>query len=136
MTTGPGGNPWFLDEATDGIGFLQILPDTTTTLVARPNPSTLGQPVTFTATVAPASGTATLTGSVTFLGGLTTLGTVPLDGSRAGVPDRLPAGISPRRRATPSRPNTWRRPGLCPEHVGGRGRSPFQPLLPTVVVTA
>jgi hypothetical protein len=39
---------------------------TTTTLVSSANPSTLGEPVTFSATVAPNSGTGAPTGSVTF----------------------------------------------------------------------
>ena len=57
---------------------------TTTTLAGSPNPSSLGQTVTFTATVAavaPATGTAT--GSVTFEDGTTTLGTAPLSGGTA-----------------------------------------------------
>lgn len=52
---------------------------TTTTLVASPNPSVLGQAVSLTATVAVVSpGTGTATGSVTFKDGTTTLGTVTL----------------------------------------------------------
>src|SRR5205807_1567442 len=46
---------------------------TTTALSGNPNPSVSGQPVTFTATVTPASG-GTPTGSVNFLDGTTTIG--------------------------------------------------------------
>jgi Bacterial Ig-like domain (group 3) len=49
---------------------------TTTALTSTPNPSTLGQSVTFTATVSSSSGTPT--GKVTFKDGTTTLGTVTL----------------------------------------------------------
>jgi hypothetical protein len=55
---------------------------TTTALTGAPNPSTTGQSVTFTATVAvvpPGSGTPT--GTVTFMEGATTLGTGALNGS-------------------------------------------------------
>lgn len=55
---------------------------TTTTLTSSPNPSTPGQQVTFTATVAsvpPGSGTPT--GQVTFENGTTVIGQVPLNGS-------------------------------------------------------
>ncbi|MBP7864540.1 MAG: Ig-like domain repeat protein [Acidobacteria bacterium] len=58
--------------------------DTTTSLGAAPNPSRVGQPVTFTATVtvnAPGSGAPT--GTVTFLEGATTLGTGTLAGGAA-----------------------------------------------------
>ena len=54
---------------------------TTTTLTSSVNPSTVGQSVTFTATVTPNSGSATPTGSVTFKDGSTTLATVPLNSS-------------------------------------------------------
>ncbi len=49
----------------------------TTTLVSSPNPSTVGQSVTFTATVAPQF-MGTPTGTVTFKNGTVTLGTVTL----------------------------------------------------------
>jgi len=55
---------------------------TTTTIVSSVNPSNLGQSVTFTATVKPAtSGTAT--GTVTFKNGTATLGTATLSGGKA-----------------------------------------------------
>ena len=52
---------------------------TTTTLSGTPNPSTLGQAVTFTATVTPQSGAGIPTGTVTFLAGATNLGTASLN---------------------------------------------------------
>jgi hypothetical protein len=53
---------------------------TTTTLSASPNPSTFGQSVTLTATVAPiAPGAGTATGKVTFFDGTVTLGTSTLN---------------------------------------------------------
>src|SRR5262249_44575017 len=59
--------------------FSQILIQaTTTTLTSTLNPSTLGQPVTFTARVS-AGGSGTPTGTVTFMEGTTTLGTGTLD---------------------------------------------------------
>jgi hypothetical protein len=56
---------------------------TTTTLVSSANPSNVGQPVTFTATVAPTSGAGTPTGTVTFTDGATSLGTGTLSGGQA-----------------------------------------------------
>ena len=54
--------------------------ETTTTLTTSPNPSSLGQAVTLTATVAPvAPGTGVPTGTVTFRDGDTTIGTATLD---------------------------------------------------------
>jgi hypothetical protein len=53
--------------------------NTTTTLASSPNPSTYGQSVTLTATVAPA----TVTGTVTFNHGSTSLGTGQLSGGVA-----------------------------------------------------
>lgn len=52
---------------------------TTTTLTSTPNPSEVGENVTFTATVTSSGGTPT--GAVTFKEGATTLGTETLDGS-------------------------------------------------------
>jgi len=65
---------------------------TTTTLTSAPNPSTVGQPVTFTATVSPAySGTPS--GSVTFKLGATTLATVTMSGVAASyTTSTLPSG--------------------------------------------
>ncbi|MCK8438938.1 hypothetical protein G3I77_39995, partial [Streptomyces sp. D2-8] len=60
---------------------------TTTTVVSVPDPSVVGEPVTFTATVAPlAPGAGTPTGTVTFtFGDGTTPATVPLTGGTATV---------------------------------------------------
>jgi streptogramin lyase len=82
MTTGPGGDPWFVTDG-DGstVGEVRDLPATTTTLVASPNPAYIGNPVTLTATVKPSSGTGTPTGSVFFFDGTTQLGSVPLTGA-------------------------------------------------------
>ena len=57
------------------------LSSTTTALASSKNPSDVGQPVTFTATVTSAGGTPP--GSVTFSDGATTLGTVALSGGVA-----------------------------------------------------
>jgi hypothetical protein len=57
--------------------------NTTTALVSSTNPSTVGQSVTFTATVRSAAGTPT--GSVEFFGGSASLGVVPLRGGVACV---------------------------------------------------
>lgn len=54
---------------------------TATALTVSPNPASVGQSVTFTATVTPASGTAVPTGSVAFMNGTTQLGTGTLDTS-------------------------------------------------------
>jgi Big-like domain-containing protein len=54
---------------------------TTTTLASSLNPSTFGQPVTFTATVKATSGTPT--GTVTFKDGTTTIGTGALSAGKA-----------------------------------------------------
>jgi hypothetical protein len=54
-----------------------------TTLISSLNPSALGQAVTFTATVKPASGTVTPTGTVTFNDGATVLGPGTLSGGTA-----------------------------------------------------
>jgi Bacterial Ig-like domain (group 3)/Domain of unknown function (DUF4214) len=65
---------------------------TTTTLFGSPNPSTLGQSVTFTATVTSPFGTPT--GTVTFLAGSTNLGTASLNaaGQATISTNSLPAG--------------------------------------------
>ena len=65
-----------------------------TTVTSTPNPSKLGQSVTFTATVAAvAPGTGTPTGSVTFLNGGSPIGSGPLSGGVATfATSSLPAG--------------------------------------------
>jgi Bacterial Ig-like domain (group 3)/Galactose oxidase, central domain len=68
------------------IGFLVVTgvaATTTTTLISSANPSVLGQLVTFTATVNPATGSATPTGTVSFNDGAVTLGTGTLSGGQA-----------------------------------------------------
>ncbi|HZS90342.1 MAG TPA: Ig-like domain repeat protein, partial [Chloroflexota bacterium] len=58
--------------------------NTTTTVTSSANPSLLGQPVTFTATVSVvAPGAGTPTGSVSFYDGTTLLGTAALSGNQA-----------------------------------------------------
>ena len=57
--------------------------DTSTSIVSSLNPSTYGNAVTFTATVAPAVGSGTPTGTVTFKKGSATLGTGTLSGGVA-----------------------------------------------------
>ena len=54
---------------------------TTTTLTSSVNPAQAKQPVTFTVTVAPTTGTGTPAGTVTFYDGSTVLGTGTLNGS-------------------------------------------------------
>jgi streptogramin lyase len=72
FTTGPGGNPWFINSfgATgNAIGEVLAVPGvaTTTTLSAVPNPSYLGVGATITATVTPALGGPVDVGSVTLV---------------------------------------------------------------------
>ena len=66
ITTGPDGNLWFTEAGAGNIGQAVILAATSTQLSASPNPSAVGQQVTFTAVVSPQTGTAPPTGSVTF----------------------------------------------------------------------
>jgi uncharacterized repeat protein (TIGR01451 family) len=56
---------------------------TTTSIASSADPSVYGQSVTFTATVAPTSGSGTPTGTVTFTDGSTTLGTSGLSAGKA-----------------------------------------------------
>lgn len=68
---------------------------TTTTLVSSPNPSGVGQSVTFTATVVPEFG-GTVTGTVGFYNGSTKLGTGKLfSGVASYASTKLPAGTDP-----------------------------------------
>jgi streptogramin lyase len=71
ITFGPDGNLWFTETGGNQIAQARYSPDltaatTTTTLSSSANPSLVGQPVTFTATVTPGAGGGALTGSVTF----------------------------------------------------------------------
>lgn len=63
----------------------QALAASATALVSSLNPSTYGQPVTFTATVTPSSGAGTPTGSVSFKDGSTTLGSSALNTSGVAI---------------------------------------------------
>ena len=73
-----------------------VKPATTTSLISSPNPSVFGQSVTFTATVAPTTGTGTPTGMVTFKDGTTTLNTVMLSAGMASLStSALAAGSHP-----------------------------------------
>src|SRR5437773_1944680 len=77
------------------IGKIFVRPATTTTLTASPNPSTVGQAVTLTATVRPvAPATGVPTGSVSFRDGATTIETATLDatGTASIVVSTLGAG--------------------------------------------
>ena len=67
-------------------------PLSATSLISSTNPSALGQSVTFTATVTPASGTGTPTGTVTFEDGATVLGTLS-GGTATFVTSGLGAGV-------------------------------------------
>jgi hypothetical protein len=67
---------------------------TTTSLTASPTQLTTGQSVTFTASIAPQSGSGTPTGSAPFLDGQTQIGTSPLSaGSSTFTTTGLSAGI-------------------------------------------
>ncbi|MHB8506347.1 MAG: Ig-like domain-containing protein, partial [Acidimicrobiales bacterium] len=73
------------------VGQAPSLAATTTSVRSSSNPSAPGQPVTFTATVAPQSVTGTPSGTVTFYDGTTALGTGVLDGAN---PDRATLSTS------------------------------------------
>jgi len=62
---------------------LNVLGNSSASLVSSQNPSAVGQLVTFTATITGSPGTPT--GTVTFTDGATTLGTVPLAGGNASL---------------------------------------------------
>jgi hypothetical protein len=80
ITTSYGGDGNFNGSRGSLTGNPQVVNaiETTTTLISSQNPSTVGQPVTFTATV---SGGSSPTGTVTFKDGAATLATVALNGS-------------------------------------------------------
>lgn len=74
-----------LNNGTSGIYLATpINSATSTALTTSTDPSALGQPVTLTATVSPATGSGAPTGTVTFMDGSTTLGTVALDDTATG----------------------------------------------------
>jgi hypothetical protein len=75
-----GDDSQFLSSTSMGLKQVVVKDATTTAVVSSLNPSTVGQAVTFTATVsAKAPGAGTATGTATFLDGSTILGTVALD---------------------------------------------------------
>src|SRR6185437_8184571 len=86
ITAGPDGNLWFTENNANNIGQVVIgaaRTGTTTLLVSQPNPSDLGQPVTFTATVTAATEGAP-TGAVTFVIDGQAQAPVPLSAGEAG----------------------------------------------------
>ena len=79
-----GGDASFAGSTSSGVAQTVNKGATTTSLSSSPNPSTFGQPVMLTATVAvTAPGSGTPTGSVTFKNGSTTLGTTSLSSGAA-----------------------------------------------------
>jgi hypothetical protein len=84
LTATYGGNTTFATSASGPLVQTVVASATTVSLASSLNPSTSGQSVTFTATVAAsAPGAGTPTGTVTFLDGTTTLGTGTLSGGVA-----------------------------------------------------
>ena len=85
VATGPNDTAAYLtnsgNDITGTIGEVQQLADANIALTATPNPSMLGTPVTFTATLTAAVGKTVPTGSVTFLDDTTALATVPINTS-------------------------------------------------------
>ncbi|MCB0152627.1 MAG: Ig-like domain repeat protein, partial [Caldilineaceae bacterium] len=80
ITAAYGGDASFLSSTSSKVDHVVTRAATSTALTGAPNPSVLGQPVTFTATVTvTAPGAGLPTGSVTFKDGTTTLGTELLD---------------------------------------------------------
>ena len=84
------GDVFAVDRGNRRVVELPALVPTTTAAAAAPNPSTYGQPVTITATVAPSipssvSGLGEPTGNVTFADGSTILGTASLNGASPDV---------------------------------------------------
>jgi hypothetical protein len=86
-------------NTTVDIGAVEFQPPTTTTtLTINPNPSTFGQPVTFTAQVAgTAPGSNTPTGTVTFMSGTAFVGSTTVDatGKATLTTAILPRGTNP-----------------------------------------
>ncbi|MET7761763.1 Ig-like domain-containing protein [Streptomyces sp. NPDC005393] len=94
VTATYGGNTGVAGSSTSGT-ITVIKANTTTTLTSSPNPSTPGQTVTFTSTVAPvAPGTGVPTGTVTFVigGGPTLTGTLNAFGVATASTNVLTAG--------------------------------------------
>lgn len=89
------GTTWYGGASAAGVVFKITLPAaTTTTLGSSPNPSTLGEAVTFTATVTSTVGTPHGE-AVSFMKGTTVLGTKTLSGGSASfTTSSLPAGTN------------------------------------------
>jgi hypothetical protein len=88
-----GGDSNFLTSTSQVLSQVVNEAPTTMTLISSMNPSTVGQPVTFTATVTPEfGGMPTL--NVTFMDGTKTLAVVPLSGGKASyTSSRLASGM-------------------------------------------
>jgi hypothetical protein len=82
ITASYGGNTNFLGSTSSSLT-QTVSPSllTTTTLTSSDNPSKVGRPVTFTATVSPS----TATGTVGFFDGSTSLGSVSVSNGRASL---------------------------------------------------
>ncbi len=93
MTATYGGDSTYGTSTSKAVSQVISLNPSTTTLGASLNPSTYGQAVTFTAKVAPGSGSGTPTGTVTFKNGSAVIGSVGLvNGVAALTPSSLAAG--------------------------------------------
>jgi uncharacterized repeat protein (TIGR01451 family) len=87
-----GGDPSFSSSTSNVVTQVVTLSSTTTTLTSSVNPSAVGQPVTFTATVSPAGAT----GTVTFKDSAAVLGTAALSaGTATFTTSALSAGPHP-----------------------------------------
>jgi hypothetical protein len=76
---------YLTDESRNLTAYALARAATSTTLTGSPNPSTVGQAVTFTAVVQALPGSGTPTGSVRFQDGATVLGTVTVVGGHASL---------------------------------------------------
>jgi hypothetical protein len=98
MTAQYSGSPSFTGSTSPVLDQIVQRAGTTTGFTSSMNPSTVGQPVTFTATVGvTAPGAGTPTGTVTFKDGTTILAVVPLDatGHASFTTSTLTAGTHP-----------------------------------------
>jgi poly(3-hydroxybutyrate) depolymerase len=87
------GDPTFASSTSSAVAQVVNDANTTTTLTASQNKINVGQPVTFTATVAPQFSGTTATGNVIFYNGSTSLGTVGLSAESASLTtSHLPVG--------------------------------------------
>ncbi len=80
VTASYAGNSSYIGSTSGSLALSVAKATTTTTITSAPNPSLVGQSVTFTATIVSATG-AIPTGAVTFKRGSTTLGTGTIDGT-------------------------------------------------------